>query len=248
MEQDSISELEDDLNHIDVESIKLDAIIQLKTWQKRMYALVDKTYKNRLNEIDSIASNIENEIKEKQNQIENLHTVDPNNLHELKHEIELLKSYLIVNESIPENFSQRIERTICILQNGNNTEILDDDDIDDDDEPVIVDIDRHEARAGNHVVMVVAAPQQPTVNHEGTVSKIVNSQSMQRIIAITLAKTLANVGTIAATTTTTAAATTMAKTAIIATACGIGTVAYGVGKIAIGTTKKVWSLVVSSEE
>ncbi|CAF4635176.1 unnamed protein product, partial [Rotaria magnacalcarata] len=80
----------------------------------------------------------------KQNQIESLHTADPNNLHELKHEIELLKSYLIVNESIPENLSQRIERTICILQNGNNTEILDDDDIDDDDEPVIVDIDRHE--------------------------------------------------------------------------------------------------------
>ncbi|CAF1477197.1 unnamed protein product [Rotaria sordida] len=254
MEQISILELEEELNHIDVDSIKLDAIIQLKTWQKKMYSLIDKTYKDRMNEIDSITSNITNEIKEKQNQINNLPTNNKNILHQLKHDINLLKSNPInINESIPENFSHRIQRTICISSNDENQdeEIIDsdDDDDDDDDEPVIVDIDRYETHVGNQVVMVVASPQQSSIkNEEGRISKIFNSQPIQHAISVGLVKTLANMGTIAATSTTTAAATTMAKTVVIATACGIGTVAYGVGKIALGTTRKAWSLIVSSEE
>ncbi|CAF3433182.1 unnamed protein product [Rotaria sp. Silwood1] len=252
MEQISILELEEELNHIDVDSIKLDAIIQLKTWQKKMYSLIDKTYKDRMHEIDSITSNISNEIKEKQNQIEYLQTNNENILHKLKYDIDLLKSNLInINESIPDNFSHRIERTICVSRNDDNQdeEIIDDDTDDDYDEPVIVDIDRHETHVGNQVVMVVASPQQSSMrNEEGRISKIFNSQPIQHALSVGLVKTIAHMGTIAATSTTTVAATTMAKTAVIATACGIGTVAYGVGKIALGTTRKAWSLIVSSEE
>ncbi len=250
MEKNLTSELEDELNHIDVDSIKLDAIIQLKTWQKKMYSLINKTYTNRMHEIDSIASNITNEIKEKQNQIQTCNANDQKTLHQLKNDVELLKSNIIIHESIPDNFDQRIERSIRVLRNDENhdEEFIDDDD-DDDDEPVIVDIDRHEARAGNQVVVVVAAPQQSSAaNQEGRVSKIFNSQPVQHALAVGLAKTFANMGTIAVTSTTTVAATTMAKTALIATVCGVGTVAYGVGKIAMGTTRKVWSIVFSSDE
>lgn len=249
MEQNLISELEDELNQIDTESIKLDAIIHLKTWQKKMYALIDKTYKNRLNEIDAITATIDREVKEKQDQIQNLQKNDQHGFEELKHEIEALKSNLIIHDSIPENFSKRIERTILISYNEDGELVEDDmEEEDDDDEPVIVDIDRNETRIGDRVVMVVTPQQPTTTNREGTVSKFLNSQPIQNAIALHLVRALANVGTIAATSTTTAAATTMAKTAIIATACGVGTVAYGVGKIAIVTTKKAWSLMFSSDE
>jgi len=122
----------------------------------------------------------------------------------------------------------------------------DDDDDDDDDEPVIVDIDRHEARTGNQVV--IAPQQSPATNEEGRVSRVLNSQPVQHALAVGLVKTITQFGTIAATSTTTVAATTVAKTAIIATVCAVGTVAYGVGRIALGTTRKVWSLFVSSDE
>jgi hypothetical protein len=246
MEQNSISELKSELNHIDVDSIKLDAIIQLKTWQKKMYALVDKTYTKRMHEIDSIASNKTNDIKEKQNQIENLNIKDDDSLHQLINDIDVLKSNIIIDESIPDNFGHRIERTIQILYDDDDEdqEIIDEDE----DEPVIIDIDRHEGRAGDQVIMVVSAPQQSPATHEGRVSKVLNSQPVQHAIAVSLVKTLTHMSTIAATSTATVAATTMAKTALIATACGIGTVAYGAGRIAVGTTRKVWSLVFSSED
>lgn len=246
MEQNSISELEYELNHIDVDSIKLDAVIQLKTWQKKMYSLINKTYTNRMHEINSVLSDIKNEIKEKQNQIESGNINDQKTILQLKNDIELLKSNIIIVESIPENFDQRIERTVRVLREDEDP---DEEFIEDDDEPVIVDIDRHEVRAGNQVVMVVSSPEKsPRSNEEGRVSKILNSQPVQHALAVSLAKTMANMGTIAATSTATVAATTMAKTAVIATVCGIGTVAYGVGRIAMGTTRKVWSLVVSSDE
>jgi len=254
MAKNILSELEEELNHIDIDSIKLDAIIQLKTWQKKMYSLINKTYKNRLHEIDSISANLANEIKEKQNQIENVQIRDRKTLIQLKNDIGLLKSNIKINESIPENFQHRIERTIHVSRETENQdeEIIDDDDdddVDDDDEPVIIDIDRHEFQAGDKVVLVAPSPEQSSMKHEeGRVSKVFNSQPVQHALAVGLVKTLAQMGTIAATSTTTAAATTMAKTAMIATICGVGTVAYGVGRIAMGTTRKVWSLVVSSDE
>jgi len=257
MEQNIFSELEDELNHIDVDSIKLDAIIQLKTWQKKMYSLIDKTYKNRMHEIDSITTNLTNEIKEKQDQIENLQIHDKKVFRQLKNDIDLLKSNIKIDESIPENLERRIERTVRVSREEENhdEELVDvddedeDDEDEDDDEPVIVDIDRHDVRVGDQVVLVVAAPQQSSARHgEGQVSRVLNSEPVQRAIAAGLVKTLTQMGLIAATSTTTVAATTMAKTAIVATVCGVGTVAYGVGKIAMGTTRKVWSLVVSSDE
>jgi hypothetical protein len=243
MEKNFHSELEDELNQIDVDSIKFDAIIQLKTWQKKMYSLIDRTYKNRLNEIDSMAKNQTNEIREKQNQIENLQIHDQKTFRRLKNDIDLLKSNIQIDQSIPENFDHRIERTIRVSR-GEAAEMIDDDD--DDDEPVIVEIDRPETRANNQVVLVAAAPS--VKNDEGRVSKVFNSQPVQKALAVGLVKAVTQMGTIAATSTATVAATTMAKTAIIATVCGVGTVAYGVGRITMGTTRKVWSLVFSSEE
>jgi hypothetical protein len=252
MEQNLLSELEDELNHIDVESIKLDAIIQLRTWQKKMYSLIDKTYKNRLSEIDSITINLTNEIKEKQNQIENHQIHDQKILRQLKNDINLLKSNIQINESIPENLENRIERTVRVSRQ----EETEDDEVfidDDEDEPVIVDIDQHEVQVGDQLVLVIASPEQsPVKKEEGRVSKVLNSEPVQRAIAASLARAITQMGTTvatsAATSTATVAATTMAKTAIIATVCGVGTVAYGVGKLAMGTTRKVWSLVVSSDE
>jgi hypothetical protein len=250
MEQNFHSELNEELNHIDVDSIKLDAAIQLRTWQKRMYALIDKTYKNRLHEIDSIAEDVSNEIKEKQKQLKKVNIHDQKIYIQLKNDIDLLKSNIQIDQSIPANFEQRIERTIHVSRQEENSgaEFIDDEDEedDDDDEPVLIDIDRHEARVREQAAL--AAEQASMTHREGRVSKIFYSEPVQHSLAIGLAKTIAQMGAVAATSTTTVAATTMAKTAIIATACGVGTVAYGVGKIAIGTTRKIWSWAVSSDE
>ncbi|CAF0824741.1 unnamed protein product [Adineta ricciae] len=250
MEQISVSELKDELSEIDVDSIKLDAVIQLKTWQKKMHSLINKTYANRMHEIDSMVSNTANEVKEKQNQLRHCQKNDRDTLIQLKTDIDLLKSSIVIIESIPDNFEQRIERTVrvCIRnEDADMDDVFIDEEEDDDDEPVIVDIDRHETRSGDKILVVAAAPT-PTSTREGTVSRIFNSRPVQNAIATGITRTLVNVGTIAATSTTTVAATTMAKTALIATACGVGTVAYGVGRIAMGTTRKVWSLVMSSDD
>jgi hypothetical protein len=249
MEQHFHSELNEELNHIDVDSIKLDAVIQLRTWQKRMYGLIDKTYKNRLHEIDSMTDDITTEIKEKQKQIKKVNIHDEKIYLQLKNDIGLLKSNIQIDQSIPENFEHRIERTVRVLRQEeiSDGEIIDDeDDDDDDDEPVLIDIDKHEARARDQLALV--DERAPLTHQDGRVSKIFYSEPVQRSIAIGIVKTLAQMGAVAATSTTTVAATTMAKTAMIAAACGVGTVAYGVGKIAIGTTRKVWSWAVSSDE
>ncbi|CAF0825866.1 unnamed protein product [Adineta ricciae] len=251
MEQISISELKDELNEIDVDSIKLDAVIQLKTWQKKMHSLINKTYADRMHEIDSIVSNAANEVREKQNQLRHCQKNDRDTLTQLKADIDSLKSSIVIIESIPDNFEQRIERTVRVCTRNEDADtddvFIDEEEEDDDDEPVIVDIDRHETRSGDKILVVATAPT-PVSTREGTVSRIFNSRPVQNAIATGITRTLVNVGTIAATSTTTVAATTMAKTALIATACGVGTVAYGVGKIAMGTTRKVWSLVMSSDD
>jgi hypothetical protein len=215
-------DLEQQLTEIDIDSIQLDAVIQLKTWQKEMFSLIDKIYLIRLNEIDEIALNITHEIKEKQTQLEQqIKTNDKTILLKLQHEIDEFKSDIIINQTIPENFHHLLERTIHIKRAENQD--------DDDDDLVIIDIDENEEKIG----------ELPTTNSESCVSKIFNSEPVQQALAISLAKTLTHMGTIAATSTSTIAATTMAKTALL-------TAAYGIGRIAMGTTKKVWSLVVSS--
>ena len=244
MEQNCISELDEELNHIDVNSIKLDAIIQLKTWQKKMYSLIEQTYRNRMYEIDSLSSDITNEIKEKQNQIRNLQTDDQTNRLQLKHDIDALKSNIIIHETIPENFHYRIERTVRVSRHDDdqNEEIIDD-------EPVLVNIDSDEMQVENRIPSTVSVSRQSSMtNGEGQILKVLNSPPVQHGLATGLTKTFVHIGTVAATSTTTVAATTMAKTALIATACGVGTLVYGVGKVTMGTTRKLWSLVASSDE
>jgi hypothetical protein len=247
MEQSILAEVKDDLDHIDVDSLKFDAIIQLKAWQKKMHASVDRTYKNRLDEINGIASNRANEINDRRNRMQHFDRNDQHLVQQFKNQVDALKSDITVVESIPESFDRRIERTIRIHC---PTEQHDDDvfeEEDDDDEPVIVDFERDHARTGDRVTVVVAAAS-PTTQPEGRVARVFNSQPVQHALAVSLVKTMAQMGTVVAASTTTAAATSMAKTAVIATACGIGTVAYGVGRITIGTTRKIYSLVFSSDE
>jgi hypothetical protein len=229
MENKFISDLEQQLDDIDIDSIKLDAVIQLKTWQKKMFSLIDKIYSTRLDEIDEIAFNIENEIKEKQNQLEQqMKTNDKTILLKLQHEIDQFKSDITINQTIPENLHHLIEQTIRIKR--------DKDQDDDDDDLVIIDVDENEDDTDEKVVVVL-----PTTHSESRVSKIFNSEPVQQALAVTLVKTLTQMGTMAATSTTTIAATTIAKTALLTTA-------YGIGRIAMGTSKKIWSLVVSSDD
>ena len=250
MEQSAMHEVEEDLDRIDPDSIKLEAIIRLKVWQKKMLALIDKTYKSRLHEIDSISSNRTNEIREKQEQLHHVNANDANMVHQFKRDIDVLKSDIAVYEMIPENLQRRIERTIVIRSDGeqDDAELIDDDD-EEDDEPVIIDIDKSEARHGERVTVVMAASPPSSATHtESRVSRVFNSQPIQRALAASLVRTLTQITTVAAASTTTVAATTMAKTALIATACGLGTVAYGVGRVALGTTQRVWAFVVSSDD
>jgi hypothetical protein len=237
MENKLIFELEQQLTDIDIDSIKLDAVIQLKTWEQSFFSLIEKIYVSRLNEINSIASDITNEIHEKQTQLEQINIKDKTALLELQNEIDQLKSNIIINQTIPDDFHHLIERTIRIKRDENHD--------DEDDDFVIIDIDKNEPKTGEQLVIVLAPP--PPNNSESCVSKILHSEPIQQALTAGLIHTLTHVGTVAATSTTTIAATTMAKTALLTTACGLSTMAYGMGMIALGTTKKVWSLVIKSD-
>lgn len=234
------SKVQEDFEQIDIDSIKFEAIFQLKTWQKKMHDLVDQTYQNRLHEINAIAA-------DRLERMQNIDLHDEEHHEQIYQEVEQLKSNIRVIESIPENFSKRIERTVRIDDEEEEMVAVDAEDVDEviDDEPVIVDIGHDQMKHEDRITVVFANPPS---QRESTASKVLNYQPVQHVIGVTLARALTHVGTIAATSTTTAAATTMAKTVVIAAACGVGTVAYGVGKIAIGTTKKVWSLVASSDD
>jgi hypothetical protein len=216
MENKLIFDLKQQLTNIDIDSIKLDAIIQLKKWEKKMFSLIENIYSTRLNEIDEITLNIINEIKEKQNQLEQ----DKTNLFKLQNEIDEFKTDIIINQTIPEDFHQLIEQTICIKR-----------DDDDDDDFVIIDIDKNEEKF----------VEIPLINSENCISKIFHSEPVQQALAVSLANALTRMGTMAATSTTTIAATIMAKKVLLTTA-------YGIGKITMGTTKKVWAFVISSND
>jgi len=206
MENKLIFDLKQQLTNIDIDSIKLDAIIQLKNWEKKMFSLIEKIYSIRLNEIDEITLNIINEIKEKQNQLEQ----DKINLFKLQNEIDEFKTDIIINQIIPENFHQFIEQTICIKR----------DDDDDDDDFVIIDIDKNDEKF----------VEIPLINSENCLSKIFHSEPVQQALAVSLANALTRMGTMAATSTTTIAATTMAKTVLLTTAYGIGRIAMDTTK------------------
>lgn len=188
---------------VDLDSTKLDAVIQLKIWKKKMHALVDNVYDDRLEEIDQLDKT----------------------------------SNILIHQSIPDNFQNLIERTIRI-----KTDAEDSTGDDEDDDLVIIDVETNQEQHGERVLVVLPNPDNP----ESRVSKILHSEPVQQAITATLVKTITHMGTLAATSATTAAATTMAKTAVLSTACGLGTMAVGMGKIAIVTTQKVWSIITSS--
>ncbi|CAF4404360.1 unnamed protein product, partial [Adineta steineri] len=179
-----------------------------KIWQKKMFSLIEKIYLNRLNEIDTIALNITNEIKDKQNQLENIQINDKTTLLKLQHEIDQLKSDIIIDQMIPENLYHQIERTIHIKRDENED--------DDDDDLVIIDIENNEEKNEKHIKVVLSSST--ITNSENRVSKIFKSEPVQQALTIGLTQTLTHMGTMAATSTTTIAATAIAKTALLTTA------------------------------
>lgn len=255
MEQAIPNEMKHQLEQIDTDNIKFDAIIQLKTWERKMLNLIDETYQNRLKQINTITSERDEQIQELHKQIRNLDPNDKKSIHQAKQTVEILKSPINIIDSVSENFQKKLQRTIRIQKSSmmNKHEIeefdaLDESDAedaneDDEEEPVIVDFENEDhSHDEKQVTIVQVRPAEPT-----RMSRIFYSQPVQHALGVTLVKGLGHVGTIAAVSTTTAAATTMAKTAVITTACGIGTLAYGVGKVAICATQKVWSMVVSDD-
>ena len=153
---------------IDFENKKLDAIIQLKTWQKQMFLAIDHVYTKRLNE-----------IKE-------------------------LNSEIIIDQNIPENFQDLLERTIRLNH--------------EDDDFIMINIDKKDEEIP------------PTKTSESRVSKILHSEPVQQALTVTLAQTLTHMGTAAATSATTIAAAVMAKTVLSTTAYALGTIAIGTTK------------------
>ena len=112
------------LTDIDVENIKLDAVIQLKSWQRKMSALIDKTYSNRLYEINAMTLDITNEIKEKQYEIEQVNSNDKTTLLQLQEEIDEFKSNINIHQCIPDDFQQIIERTIRVSRDDDDLVIV----------------------------------------------------------------------------------------------------------------------------
>ncbi|CAF0937255.1 unnamed protein product [Adineta ricciae] len=234
MENKLLLDLNEQLKSIDVDSKRLDAIIQLKAWQKKMTSLIEQIYSNRMNDIDIMAANIEEEIKEKQSELERTRKKNTHTLLKLQHQIDELKPNIIVEQQIPDNLHELLERTIRVQC----------DDVSIDDDLVIIDIHKHEEKSSEKIYVVL--PHSTANKPENPVSKLLTSEPVQQALAVGIVKTLTHVGTIAATNTTTVAATTMAKTALLTTACGLSTIAYGMAAIALGTTKKVCSFVLSS--
>ena len=233
MENKLLSELDEQLKRFDVDSQKLDAVMQLKLWQKKMSAAVEKVYLHRLNQIDTMASEIDEEVKRQETALKATRRNDTHALLKLQHQIDELEPEILVEHHIPENFQQLLERTIRVQDANASVD-------DEDDDLVIVDIQK----PAEQVLVVLPS----TATHsETTVSKLLTSEPVQQVIAVGLAKTLAAMGAMAATSTTTIAATAIAKTALLTTACGLGTVAYGMSRLAMGTSRKVWSLVISSD-
>ncbi|CAF1487904.1 unnamed protein product [Adineta ricciae] len=234
MENKLLLDLNEQLKSIDVDSKRLDAIIQLKAWQKKMSSSIEQIYSNRLNAIDIMAANIEEEIKEKQSALERTRKTDTHTLLKLQHQIDEFKSNIIVEQQIPDNLHELLERTIRVQC----------DDISIDDDLVIIDIHKHEEKSSEQIYVVL--PHSTVNKPENPVSKILTSEPVQQALAVGIVKTLTHVGTIAATSTTTVAATAVAKTALLTTAGSLSTLAYGMTAIALSTTKKVCSFVFSS--
>lgn len=227
MDNKLLLDLNEQLKSIDVDSKRLDAIIQLKAWHKKMSSLIEQIYSNRLNDIDAMAADIEEEIKEKQSELERVRKKDAHALLKLQHQIDELKSNIIVEQRIPNDLHELLERTVRVQH----------DDISIDDDLVIIDVHKHD---------YVVLPSSAAIKPDNPVSKLLTSEPVQQALAVGIAKTLTHVGTMAATSTTTVTATAMAKTALLTTTCGLSTMAYGMAAIALGTTKKVCSFMLSS--
>ncbi|UJR21869.1 hypothetical protein I4U23_024942 [Adineta vaga] len=205
MEKKFMFELDEQLKKFDIDSQKLDAILQLKVWQKKMLILIEKIYLNRLIDIDTVALDINAAIKEKQIELKHIHENDTHHLLKLQHQIDEIKANIIIEHS-------------------STTEDIAEDD--DDDDFVIIDTHKRDDKTGEQVYVILPSSKN---NSENRVSKLLTSEPVQQALAVGIAKTLTHMGTIAATSTTTIAATTMAKAALLTTVYGIGTMAYGLG-------------------
>jgi hypothetical protein len=219
MEKILRSELEEQFARTDLHNVRSKAVVQLKSWQEKMFILIERTYATRLNEIDSTILNRNEKIGET---LENLNTDDRSTLQRLRHEIDELNSNIIIKETIPEDFRRLLEQTIHIQEDND----------DDDDDFVMINDEKY------HTV----SPSILLSDRESRASKVFHSEPVQHVLTVGLTQALSHAGTMAAASTPAIAAAAMAKTFLFGTACGMGTLAYGMGRVAMGTSKRVWSL------
>lgn len=92
------SELEEYFARTDLHSVRSKAIVQLKSWEEKMFILIERTYATRLNEIDSMILN--------------------------RNEIEEFNSNIIMKETIPEDFHRLIEQTIHIQEDDDDDFVM----------------------------------------------------------------------------------------------------------------------------
>lgn len=104
MEKVLRSEFDEHFARTDLHSIRSKAIIQLKSWEEKMFILIERTYTKRLNEIDAMILD--------------------------RNEIEELNSNIIIKETIPEDFHRLIEQTIHIQEDGDDDFVMIDDEED----------------------------------------------------------------------------------------------------------------------
>ena len=196
-----------ELADIDLEGQKLEAIAQLNSWRRKMFAVIEQTYSIRLREVETIVCDLRQKIDETRARLETMNNAhDHPSLLQLQADIDRLERCVNIDETIPKDLHQIIDRTVHVQHDGF----------------VIVPSVTHDD--DNNVLVLVTTP----VEHpQSNVSKILHSEPVQQALAAGLTTTLTHVGCLAAANPATIAAATVMKTGLLT----MGQYAMGATKI-----------------
>ncbi|CAF1148555.1 unnamed protein product [Didymodactylos carnosus] len=224
-----LNQLINTLHSYDVDNEKLQAIIDLKRWKKTMLTMIENTFETKMHEIETITNDLKNEL----NKFKETKTDEINKLQKT---IDQLRNNHKQNEATVqhihadlESLTREIESFRCDVVIRSITEDENFDTSINVIKPVNVGCDVKDKELKNDL----------ETKDKRIVSKVVTNGSH---LAIGLAKTLVTHCTTTAVGTSTLAAASMAKTAAVATVCGVGVAAIGLGKVAARTTRGVMSL------
>ena len=183
--------LRSELADIDLESRKLEAIARLNSWQRKMLALIERTYSSRLHEVETIVGDLREKIDETRTRLETVNAHDHASLLQLQADIDRLECCVDIEETIPTDLHQIIDRTVHVQ----------------DDDFVIIPSVTHD----DNVLVLVPTP----VEHpQSQVSKILHSEPVQQALTAGLTTTLTHVGSLAAANPATIAAAVVIKTGL----------------------------------